>query len=268
MFAWQVTAGPQTAGDRLFLVTIGRGRDEYHEVRQVVIFGAEAIGSPRAEAGTAGDLVAGLHGADGGLVVDRLGVEGAHPADVVRVLAEVGQQVRVQPHPALPVLAEVVLRRRDREAGLAAGHRRQALAVADAWGQVLVVHLLHLRLVVEEVHLGGAADHVEVDDALGLGEVLRADRARRRMGEGATEQAGQRGGAEGVGARAEEAATGLEGVPLVEDGHSVYLLRISSRLRSWLQTIVQAASSDLGSFSSDFESPTPRSAAASPGTAT
>ena len=201
-------------------------------------------------------------------MVDRLGVQGTHPADVVRVLAEVGQQVRVQPHPALPVLAEVELRRRDREAGLAARHRRQALAVTDARGQVLVEHLLHLRLIVEEVHLGGAADHVEVDDALGLWLVLRTDCARGGVRERATEQAGQRGGAEGVGARAEEAATGLEGVPLVEDRHGVYLLRISSRLRSWLQTIVQAASSDLGSFSSDFESPTPRRAAASPGWAT
>ena len=90
VFTWQVAAGPEAAGDRLLLVAVGRGRDEDHEVRQVVVRGAQAIGGPRAEAGTAGDLVASLHGADGGLMVDRLGIEGAHPADVVRVLAEVG----------------------------------------------------------------------------------------------------------------------------------------------------------------------------------
>ena len=268
VFARQVAAGPETARDGLFLVAVGRGRDEHHEVREVVVLGAEAVGGPGAEAGTTRDLVAGLHGADRRLVVDRLGVEGAHPADLVGVLAEVRQQVGVQPHAALAMLGEVILRRRDGEAGLAAGHRRQALAVADARGQVLVVHLLHLRLVVEEVHLGGAADHVEVDDALGLGQMLRADRARRGVGHRAAEQARERGGAEGVGARAEEAASGLEGVPLVEDGHGDYLLRTSSRLRSWLQTIVQAASSGRGSFSSDFASPTPRRAAASSGLAT
>jgi hypothetical protein len=54
-------------------------------------------------------------------------------------------------------------------AGLAAGHSGEALALADAGGEVFVVELLHLRFVVEEIHLGGATDHVEVDDAFGFG---------------------------------------------------------------------------------------------------
>ena len=49
------------------------------------------------------------------------------------------------------------------------GHGGQPLALADRVGQVLVVPVVHLRLVVVEVHLRRAADHVQIDDVLGLG---------------------------------------------------------------------------------------------------
>ena len=83
VLARQVAAGPEAAGNRLFLVAVGRGRDEHHEVREVVVLGAEAVGGPGAEAGTTRDLVPGLHGADRRLVVDRLGVHGSHNAEIV-----------------------------------------------------------------------------------------------------------------------------------------------------------------------------------------
>ena len=91
------------------------------------------------------------------------------------------------------------------------GHRRQPLAHADRVGQVLVEPLVHLRLVVEQVHLRRAADHVQIDDVLGLGRRSagrrRAPRRRRRRVAGAAhgavrQQRGQRGRAEGVGAAA------------------------------------------------------------------
>ena len=62
------------------------------------------------------------------------------------------------------------------------GHRREPLAHADRVGQVLVVPLAHLRLVVVQVHLRRAADHVQVDDVLGLGGEVGQAAAGRRVG--------------------------------------------------------------------------------------
>src|SRR5262249_668031 len=67
------------------------------------------------------------------------------------------------------VLGKSVLRWRDREPGLAGGHGGQPLPAADRVGKILVIPLLHLRLVVEQVELARPADHVQVDDVLGLG---------------------------------------------------------------------------------------------------
>ena len=52
---------------------------------------------------------------------------------------------------------------------LAAGHGGEPLALADRVGQVLVEALVHLRLVVAQVHLRRAAVHVQVDDRFALG---------------------------------------------------------------------------------------------------
>ena len=88
------------------------------------------------------------------------------------ILALLRQQFG-NPHAALAMLGELVLRRRDGKARLTRGHRRQTLAHADRFGQVLVVPLVHHRLVVEQVHLRRPADHVQVDDVLRFaGEML------------------------------------------------------------------------------------------------
>ena len=169
VFAGEVAGGPEAGGDGLFLGAVGRGGDEDDEGGEVLIHGAEAVGGPGAEAGAAGDLVAGLHGGNGGFVVDGFGMEGAHPTDVVGGLAEVGEEFVVHPHAAGAFFGEAVFGRGDGEAGLAAGHGSEALALANAGGEVFVIVLLHLRFVVEEIHLRGATDHVEVDDAFGFG---------------------------------------------------------------------------------------------------
>ena len=70
------------------------------------------------------------------------------------------------------------------------------------WRQILVVEVLHPRLVVEEVHLRRAADHVQVDDVLGLAREVRPGRARaehrRRLAGGqAARAAAHQGGPEG-----------------------------------------------------------------------
>jgi hypothetical protein len=71
--------------------------------------------------------------------------------------------------------------------------------------QIGVEHAVHLRLIVEEVHLAGGAVHVQVDGALRLGSEMGeirqtpnargvALRARRRQ------ESGKRGGADANGA--------------------------------------------------------------------
>ena len=130
---------------------------------------SQTVRGPGTQAGSTGDLVAGLHGGDRRLVIDGLGVQTAHPADFVRFFRKPGQQLGVHPHAALAHLLELVLRRGNRKTGLTAGHGRQPLALANGVGQVLVVPLLHYRLVVEQIHLRRTADHVQVDDPFGVG---------------------------------------------------------------------------------------------------
>ena len=277
VLARQVAARPQARGDGLLLLAIGRRGDEHDKTRQVLIHRAEAIRGPGTEAGPAGHLVAGLHGADRRLVVDRFGVQRAHPADVIGHLAEVRQQVGIHPHAALAALLEAELRRRDREPRLAAGHRRQPLALADAVGQILVVPLLHLRLVIEQVHLRGTADHVQVDDALRLRRKVGghlAGSGERAPAEGLAQQRTQCGVTEDIATPRKKPAPGFKGLPIVQgvhgekfkvEGFKFYLFSTSSRFMTWLQTIVHAASSGAGSLGSGLVSPTAIRAAASAG---
>ena len=171
MLARQIAARPEPGRDGLELFHVGRLGHHHHERRQVLVERAQPVGDPGAQAGPAGDLVARLGEGDGRLVVDGVGIHAADEAHFVDHLGRVGQQL-ADPHAALAVLGELVFRRRDGKPRLPAGHGRQPLALADRVGQVLVVHGVHLRLVVVEIHLRRAADHVQIDDVLGLaGEV-------------------------------------------------------------------------------------------------
>ena len=133
-------------------------------------------------------------------------------------------------------------------------------------GRSLSYHSLHLRLVVVQVHLRRAADHVQVDDVLGLGREVRA-RRKRAVGPAATAlrpyprgpsrpaRAAQpttflprRKNWRRVSLRASSSIGCME-IPSVAMYWSViqasdddYLLRTSSRLRSWFASIVHAAS--------------------------
>ena len=117
--------------------------------------------------GLAGHFAAGHHERAGRVVIDGVGVDGLDQRDVVDDLGRVRQQL-ADPLAALAVLLELELRRRDREPRLAAGHRGDALALADAVGQVLVEIFGQLRLVIPQVDLRRAAVHVQIDDRLGL----------------------------------------------------------------------------------------------------
>jgi hypothetical protein len=100
VLAGQIAAGPEARGDGLLLLAIGRRGDEHDKGRQVLIHRAQAVRNPRTEAGTARDLVAGLHVSDGGLVIDRLGVQRAHEADVIGHLRRLGSSScsSIMPH--------------------------------------------------------------------------------------------------------------------------------------------------------------------------
>ena len=135
-----------------------------------------------------------------------------------------------------------------------------------AVGQVLVVPLLHHRLVVEQVHLRRAADHVQVDDVLGLGrEVGRHRRRRALVGRDPGRPRGvcrhlPSAASDGSSPRTFEPAArnvGASCLAGIRRRHSwnlrparpasallscFYLFSTSSRFMSWLQSIVQAAS--------------------------
>ena len=219
VLAGKVARLPEPRRDRLNLLSVRWLGDEHDEGRQVLVERAEAVGDPGAEAGAAGDLVPGLDVGDRRFVVDRLGVHAPDEANVVDHLRHVRQHL-AHPHVVLAVLGELVFRGRNRESLLPRGHRREPLALPDRIRQVLVVVLAHLGLVVVQVHLRRAADHVQVDHLLRLGgevghRVLR--RGRRPASEPGpaaarrppAHQRCQGGAAHGVGPPAEELPAGL-----------------------------------------------------------
>ena len=243
MFARQVTAGPQSRRNGLNLLLVGGFGDQHHEGGQIFVEAPQAITHPRPDARTSRHLIARLHGANGRLVVDGLGVHGTDEAQVIGHLARPGQHLGVHPEAIGAHLAEAELRWRDGESGLTGGHGGQSLAVAHRLRQVLVVPLLHLGLVVPEVRLGRPTHHVQVDDVLGLGRKLRRPEIGTRTHVGQTtsgrptEQRGQRRVTHEVLAAAEEVSAVLERSEFLEEVHRRkvsrgYLLRTASRLKS------------------------------------
>ena len=194
-------------------------------------------------------------------MVDRLRIHRADEAHVIRLARQVGQKLGVHHHAALAGGGELELRRRNREARLAAGHGGETLAIADAFRQVLVVPLMHLRLVVEEVDLRRAAHHVQVDHALCLGRKLRAGgkTAGSLARHGLAKQRCQSSASQEVLATGKKVAARFKLTEIVEGAHgreSYYLLSTSSKFIIWLQTMVQAANCAGLSLGSAVDSPT------------
>ena len=147
-------------------------RGEDHEGRQVVVLAAEAVGNPGTEARFARHLVAGHEERAGRVVVDGVGVDRLHHGDVVREAGRPRQQV-ADPQGALPVLGKFELRRRNREFGLATGHRGDALTLAHGIRQILAELRVQARLVVEGVELRRPAVHVQVNQPFGARRKVR-----------------------------------------------------------------------------------------------
>lgn len=211
MFARKITRRPQLRRDRLELLAIRRFRHEHDECGQVLVERAEAVAGPRAEAGTPGHQVAGLHEGNGRFMIDRLGMHRANHAHLVCALAQVRQELRIHRHPATAKLRELVFRRCHREARLAGGHGSEPLALPHGIRKILVVPLGHARLRIEKIHLRRAAHHVQKDDSLRLGrEVRREQRVRLESGRVriAAQQRSKCGKAQHIRPTPEESAAG------------------------------------------------------------
>ena len=197
MLAWQPATAPEARVKRLITFAF---RNEHHERGQVLVVASETVVNPRADAGPAGKLRAGLQERDRGIVVDGLGVERPHDAKVVHHSGGVRKKF-IDPGARFAVLGELEDRTRERKNRLVGRHAREALTQANRIGQRLAVALVQQRLVVEGLQLRGAAGHEQVDDPLRLWRELRGRQhapVSAIIGEGACgiQKAGQRGAAE------------------------------------------------------------------------
>lgn len=136
----QEAAAPHAGEERLRLAFLREGGGEDDKGGQVIALAAQAVGEPGAEAGFAGHLAAGHDEGAGGIVINGAGVDGLHERDLIHDLRGVRHEF-TDPHAALPVLLKLEHGGRYRQARLAAGHGGDALALADALGQLFVVML-------------------------------------------------------------------------------------------------------------------------------
>ncbi len=151
---------------------VGANRVHHDERGKVLGHVPQAVRQPRSDARPPADHGSGLDERDRRLVIDLLGVERLHDRDVVDHLRGMRQQLRY-PRSAPAVLRELVNRRRNRKPRLPRRHRRQALSLPHRIGQILVVPILEAGLVIEEILLRRAAEHVHVHGALRLRREVR-----------------------------------------------------------------------------------------------
>ena len=201
MLAREKTAAPQAREQPLAGAGFVDG-DEHDEGRKVVVEAAEAVVGPGAHAGATGELAAALEKGDGGVVVDRLGVQRTDDANLVGDAARVREEI-ADDGAAFAAGFEGPLAGLDGEAGLRSDHAGDALAAADRVGEVFVEALAEDGFLVEEIEVGGAAGLEETDDA------FRFRREMREAGEGAggrggDGERGRGGGRRGAGVAAEE----------------------------------------------------------------
>ena len=111
-------------------------------------------------------------------MIDRLGVHRADHRDVIRDGLHVRQQL-AHLNARLTTALKGKFARCHGEPLLPAGHRGDALAVADGVRQVLVKMIRQARLVIEEIDLRRSPVHVQVNQPLGLGRKVRQAGQRR-----------------------------------------------------------------------------------------
>ena len=102
----QETTAPEAGEDRLARV-LAIALGEQHDVGgHVLVITAKTVAGPGSGTGLAGDLRAGVNQGNTGVMVDGLGVHGAHHGDVINNTGGIGQQV-THPGATLAMLGEV-----------------------------------------------------------------------------------------------------------------------------------------------------------------
>ena len=146
--------------------------DQHAERRQVAVRRSQAVTQPGSDRRPAGDRRARLEEGDRRVVVDRLGEGRADETDVVDHPGRLGQEL-ADPAARRSMPRELEDRPGKRQGCLVARHARQPLAHPDRIGQVLAVHPVEQRLVIEQVKLRRPATHEQVDDPPGSGREVR-----------------------------------------------------------------------------------------------
>ena len=182
-------------------------------------------------------------------MVDGVGVEAFDEAQFVGDPAGVGQEI-TDPGATLPVLPEGLDRREHELAVGLACHGAEALAADVGIGQWLSMEFEQLRLVVEEIDMGGRAILKQINGVLGLGRMMRPCLRRKRWtwvgcrGPARSEQLAQSRKPQACARATEELAAGFTKQEFLVGHQRVHsLVRASSRFSTVLQTTVQAASS-------------------------
>ena len=148
---------------------------EHDESRQVLRLAAQPVEHPRAHGRAAHLYAAAEEQQLAGMVVEGVGVHGAHQAEIVGAGADVRDEIG-ELDAALPVRRETRGLASTAALGLVKARRR---SLVSSGRQRLAVPLLELGLGVEEIDLAGPALHEHEDDVLGLGREVRLARRQR-----------------------------------------------------------------------------------------
>ena len=217
--ARQKAAAPVVVEEELTAALLLVGGGHHHEGRQFVGVAAEAVAHPRAHARPARHLRPRHEKGHARGVVHRFGVHAPHQADLVGDAADAGQHL-AHLDARFAVLPEALDRRDDRPLGIAARHRREPCAAADALGDILATAADQRRLGIKQVDVRRPASLPEHDDPLRRGRMMRQPwQAGRRSGLShiarcrcvAVEQRRQRDRADAQASRAEEPPAGEKG---------------------------------------------------------
>jgi len=201
-------AAPEAGEDGLAGVLAGALRNQRDEGGKVGVDRAEAVADPSADAGVTGQLVTRVHEGDGGVVVDGLGVEALHDAELVGDALVVRQEV-ADPGATRAAAAAGAERGHDRVCGLVAGHPSEPLGALDGSRDLLPRVAVQGGLVVKQVDVREPAALEEAEHALGAGlEVGQAGPAAGGGGEGLGEQGAEGKATDPAGRAAKERAAG------------------------------------------------------------
>ena len=127
-----------------------------HEGWQILVLAAKPVGHPCPHTRATGINRSGLKERRGGVMIDRLSVHALHQAHIVDHLRHVLQRL-AETGPGFSMPGKFQNARRDGKGFLAGGHRRFTRVGIYRLGDLLAELTGKLRLIVKEVHLGGAA---------------------------------------------------------------------------------------------------------------